>query len=345
MLPVGILLVGFAIALSIFATSKDNAMQKQEIVDCHAAGRPEDFECWRVHFEAQVASGQTKQAFADAKKGYDEIPYVKSNCHQLAHVIGRAAGKKYGDVSKAYAEGDNWCWSGFYHGVMESIAGVLGTEKVLSDINAICSGVRKESEYSFYHYNCVHGLGHGVMAIQDNKLFDALQSCTKMDGDWQQESCYGGVFMENVMNEINPGHKSDYLKTDDPLYPCTAVEDRFKQQCYLMQTSHALVVVSQDYNKVFALCAGVAEPYDATCFQSLGRDASGSTSSDLERTKALCQLGTTERARTNCYIGAVKDFISYFHDDKQGKALCAAIEEGTIAAVCTRTAKDYFETF
>lgn len=345
MTPLGILLIGCLLASGIIIVKNQSQHITKLVVDCRAVDRSEDFECWRIQFESQVNSGQTKQAFADAKKAYNEVQYVKTNCHQLAHVIGRAAGKKYGDVAKAFTEGDNWCWSGFYHGVMESVAGELGAEKVLADINLICSWLRIQKEYGFDHFNCVHGLGHGIMAIQDDMLFNALQSCTKLDGTWQQESCYGGVFMENVMNEINPGHKSQYLKTDDPLYPCTAVEEKFKQQCYLMQTSHALIVVGQDYSKVFSLCANVAAPYDVTCYQSLGRDASGSTNSDVSRTKDLCETGSDELAITNCYIGAVKDFISYFHDDKQAKNFCAAAGIESVRNICFSTAQEYFKTF
>jgi len=151
MAPLCILLVGGLIASAILVVRGNKSVSPSVVLDCRAVNKTEDFECWRVRFESQVMAGQTMQAFEEAKKAYEEIQYVKTNCHQLAHVIGRASGKKHGDVAKAYAEGDNWCWSGFYHGVMESIAGELGVEKVLADINKICTDLRKKSEYSFDH--------------------------------------------------------------------------------------------------------------------------------------------------------------------------------------------------
>ena len=151
--------------------------------------------------------------------------------------------------------------------------------------------------------------------------------------------------MENVMNEINPGHESKYLNNEEPLYPCTAVDNAYKQQCYLMQTSHALLTVGQDFAKVFELCAGVAAPYDATCFQSLGRDASGNFSSNQQKTLSLCNLGPTLSARENCYIGAVKDFISYYSNDTEAINLCNAISELSIKEVCLSTAQSYYRTF
>jgi hypothetical protein len=151
--------------------------------------------------------------------------------------------------------------------------------------------------------------------------------------------------MENVMNEINPGEHSQYLKADDPLYPCTAVENRYKEQCYLMQTSHALTVLQEDFSKVFAVCSTVDAPYDATCYQSLGRDISGHSSSDVQQTKTNCLLGQTEVAKENCITGAVKDFISYFHSDQQGLALCASLGDQYLEDSCRNQATAYYKTF
>jgi hypothetical protein len=315
-----------------------------QIVVCKGADAGQ-FSCWQQRYGAMVQQQSPEAAFADFKQAYASQPFVKTNCHQIAHVIGRAAAQKYHGLSETYAHGDNFCWSGYYHGAVETVAAELGSEKILSQINTVCADFMKSRPYSFYHYNCVHGMGHGIMAVQNDELFKALASCDGFDGQWQQESCYSGVFMENVMNEVNPGEHAKYLKADDALYPCTAVADRYKQQCYLMQTSHALTVVGRDFSKVFALCASVEAPFDQVCYQSLGRDASGQSSSDQSRTIELCMLGLTQTARENCFTGAVKDFISYYHDDKQGLALCAAITDSQLSASCTTVAQEYYKDF
>jgi hypothetical protein len=188
-------------------------------------------------------------------------------------------------------------------------------------------------------------MGHGLMAIENGELFEALKICDRYDGSWQQDSCHGGVFMENVMNRINPGKTTKYLNDTEPLYPCTAVETRYKQQCYLMQTSHALTVVGNDFSKVFELCAGVESPYDVTCYQSLGRDVSGQSSSTASTTVSNCMLGMTQAARQNCFTGAVKDFISYFDSDTQGLEMCRTIPDAELAASCKSEAETYYRTF
>jgi hypothetical protein len=153
-------------------------------------------------------------------------------------------------VAKAYEHGDNFCWSGYYHGVMESVISKIGYQQIRSKLNTICAGISADQKYSFYHYNCVHGLGHGVMAVNNGELFDALTTCDSLTDSWEQESCFGGVFMENVMSEVNPDHHTKYLKSDDLMYLCNAVDNRYKQQCFLMQTSHALRATSYDFDRV-----------------------------------------------------------------------------------------------
>lgn len=318
--------------------------EKAGAVGCEGA-EASNFSCWQQHYNALVTDQSPEAAFVDFRKNYEANPYIKNNCHQIGHVIGRAAAKKYATLAETYKRGDNFCWSGYYHGSIETVANKLGPQKILSEINNVCADFLKTKAYSFDHYNCVHGMGHGLMAVQKDNLFKSLESCDKFEGSWQQQSCYSGVFMENVMNDVNPGEHSDYLKADDPLYPCTAVVDKYKQQCYFMQTSHALKVVGHDYAQVFSLCSSLAAPFDTTCYQSLGRDVSGQSSSDPQRTVELCMLGATLTARENCFTGAVKDFISYHHSDTQGLAMCASISDPALSVSCTNQATAYYKTF
>lgn len=339
-LPVLLLVTSSVIAWQILNPAK----QKAAAVACTDT-QATDFSCWQEYYQAVVDNESPEAAFADFRKAYDTNPFVKSQCHQIGHVIGRAGALKYKTLAETYAHGDTFCWSGYYHGAIEQIAHELGAEKIVAQINDVCESFNSKEPYSFKHYNCVHGMGHGLMAVKEDKLFEALDSCDRYNGSWQQDSCYGGVFMENVMNNINPGKTSAYLKTDDPLYPCTAVKERHKQQCYLMQTSHALTVVGNDYKRVFELCAGVESPHSATCYQSLGRDISGASSSQVDQTREHCMYGTTFEARDNCFTGAVKDFISYYHDDQEGLTLCTSIPDSQLSTNCRLQADAYYRTF
>ncbi len=301
-----------------------------------------NFSCYEKHYQELVKTGGVQAAFADLRARYKQNAYVVSQCHPLTHVIGDAAVDKYSTVAEAYTHGDTFCWSGYYHGVLEGILGKEG-QQAISHINDICKEIPGKDSYSFDYYNCVHGLGHGLMAITDDELFQSLKMCDGLTGDWERSSCYGGVFMENVIVD-NKNHFTKYLKPSEPLYPCNAVDEKYKGACYLMQTSYMLKVSGGDFAKVFDQCKQADAGYVDTCYQSLGRDASGRSVSDVAKTRETCYLGSDFEAKSNCVIGAVKDFISYFHSDNQAKALCDSLTED-LKAVCNTTTQSYYKNF
>ena len=282
-------------------------------------------------------------AFAKLKKDYDLHPDIKSDCHQITHAIGRAAAEKYIDVGQAFQHGDSFCWSGYYHGVMEGLLIKVKTTNMSGKINFICSNISGKEKYSFDYYNCVHGLGHGVMYTNENELFQSLKICDDLDGWWEQNSCYGGVFMENVISD-DKYHFTKYLKIDDPFYPCNKVEEKYKGTCYLMQTSHMLDLKDWNFEKVFQLCSQVEADFQDTCYQSLGRDASGYTESDVEKTKRICMFGKDFQQRSNCVIGAAKDFVAYYHSATEAKKLCTSSPK-RLKEMCFTTVNEFLGNF
>lgn len=310
--------------------------------NCVREGR-QDFACYKIFYTDLVQKSGVKIAFDDLKVRYASTPAVKNGCHQITHVLGRAGADLAGGVGSAFALGDAMCWSGYYHGVMEEVLKGIGVAELPAKLNTICSAVPGKDTYSFNYYNCVHGLGHGIMQLYSDDVMASLDVCSKLDGDWEKSSCGGGVFMENIMVE-DRGGISMYLKKEDPIYPCNAVPDIHKSQCYLMQTSHMLTAFHEDFTKVFATCDTVEEKYRGTCFESAGRDASGRSVSDKLQTTATCMLGKNAFAQEHCVIGAVKDFVSFFHSDTQAKDFCNGLSPN-LKTVCLTVADSYYASF
>ena len=302
-----------------------------------------DFQCRKKHFEDVARGLGPKAALADLKTLYAKDPFVLSQCHQLVHSIGNVSAELYGDIGKAFQYGDGFCWSGYYHGVVEQSLKQFNPDTILTKIDSFCADIPGKKQYSFGYFNCVHGLGHGFMAVTKNELFQSLDLCEKLTGGWEKESCYGGVYMENVMTD-NRTHFSKYLKPDDLMYPCDAVATRYKGQCYLMQTSYALTKNGRSFANLFELCGNIEENYRDICAESIGRDASGQSISDPEQTHAWCALAKDPHQQEHCIIGAAKDFVSYFHSDRQAHDLCAK-EEGSIKQTCENTVKSYYVGF
>lgn len=301
----------------------------------------EGFDCYEGYYQRVVRQDGIPAAFADLKARYPESGYIRSQCHPITHVIGREAAREFATPAEAYAQGDGFCWSGYHHGVMEEMVARTGGA-VMSDLDSLCAAVPGKERYSFDYYNCVHGLGHGIMSIMANDLPGSLQACDALTGWWEQASCWSGAFMENVIID-GKGEYTAWLRPEEPLFPCTTVADKYQSTCYLMQTSYMLKVTGEDFPRVFALCATTGAHAD-TCYQSLGRDASGHSVSDIARTKASCLLGPDENSRRHCIIGAVKDFISYYHSDAQAKELCAALP-AELQETCLSTAAEYYKSF
>lgn len=308
------------------------------------AGGTESMSCLQQQYQTLAKTKGVTAAFTQLKIAYQRDNSVRAYCHQITHAIGRQAAETAKDVASAYSEGDSFCWSGYYHGVMEAIIRKIGVAHVAAQVPVICQPLKQAQPYSFYHYNCVHGVGHGIMDVKQGDLFASLTLCDAFTDQWERESCYGGVFMQNVMDELDDDHGKPDFKDDDPMYPCTAVKDQYKEQCYLMQTSHALKVGNEDFAKVFQECSTIEPAYKDMCYQSLGRDASGNSASDVVQTRTSCLLGGDAEAQSNCIIGAVKDFVSYYHSDQQANELCRSLEP-SLASVCQTTKQHYYATF
>lgn len=307
-------------------------------------GETDPFSCYEKHYQALIKNKGIPAAFTDLKARYAKDAYVRAQCHPLTHVIGREAALKFKTPGEAYSAGDSYCWSGYYHGVLETYVDKVGVKNLPTQIDHICDGVKGKDRYSFDYYNCVHGLGHGVMAITNDELFKSLDYCDFLEGSWEQESCASGAFMENVIVD-NLNHFTKYLDPKRPLYPCTDSPAKYKNTCYLMQTSYILKVNGGDFADTFEWCRKAEEPYRATCVQSLGRDASGRSTSNVDATNKLCMLGKDYFEKSNCLIGAVKDFISYFHSDKEARLLCNSFADKQLIDLCLTTTESYYAQF
>lgn len=302
------------------------------------------FTCYSTYYTSLTQTSGVPAAFADLKAAYQTDSYTVSECHPLAHVIGRAAVAKYSTVAEAYQHGDSFCWSGYYHGVMEAIISKMGRSGVLANINSICDGIPGKDRYSFDYYNCVHGMGHGLMAINQDDVPTALQECDGLTGSWEEQSCYSGVYMENVIaNGID--HTTKYLKPDDLMYPCDWVAAKYKQTCYLTQTSYAIGQLNGNFTKLFQICAAVESQFVDTCYQSLGRDASAHALYDSAAASQTCMLGKDFRQQSNCAIGVAKDFVSNFHSDVQAKQFCGSLPTADLRNLCNATVADYYKVF
>ncbi|MDQ3875577.1 MAG: hypothetical protein M3322_08560 [Actinomycetota bacterium] len=244
---------------------------------------------------------------------------VQADCHRIAHTIGSAALARYrGNVARAFAQGSSSCWSGYYHGILErAFSGAASG----ADLGRVSRGLCDDAlirRTDWLAYQCVHGLGHGLMIHTGYNLPFSLSVCDRLATAWDQTSCTGGVFMENINSSY--GVKSPWLKDDDLVYPCDVVKRRHKLYCYLMVTSRILQANGYNWRKAARICSRVERAWISTCFQSYGRDASGFTRQSPTEILRLCRIAG--RGANDCLYGAARDLTANDANGKRAARLC-----------------------
>ena len=262
-----------------------------------------------------------KAAFATVEKQYpggtDPV------CHRIVHMIGAAAlTRNRGNVAKTFAEGSSTCWSGYYHGVLVRAfqdvhsfdADTLGEES-----RALCAD-RQVRESSWLSYQCLHGLGHGLMITTGYRLPLSLDVCRRLATAWDRTSCKGGVFMENVVTSF--GGESPWVRDDDPLYPCDWVAERDKYTCYQQATTRIIRVVGLDWEKIAQACAKAESDWVDTCFGSFGQNASVQGFRKPERIVATCAVARPYGGEQECIGYAAMDVAGTYSGGKEAAIVC-----------------------
>jgi mono/diheme cytochrome c family protein len=292
---------------------------KTKLSDCKR-----DTSCFQQAFANLAYRYGPKSALATFVRDMRTNRYVEENCHRIAHAIGAGALTRFhGNVGEAFAKGSAACWSGYYHGILERAFQGVPDSKIATVARKLCASesIRRTA---FIAYQCVHGLGHGLMIYTGYNLPKSLGICDHLATSWDQVSCTGGVFMENQSSSY--GYRSKWLRKDQPLYPCTIVSERHKLYCYLMVTSQILPDVGYSWTKTVAWCRRSEAGWVRTCFQSLGRDASGQTRGDVARIQSICALaGGMGR---ECVRGAAADLASNDANGRRAARLCNASPAG-----------------
>ena len=257
------------------------------------------------------------------------------DCHQQAHKIGRIGYHIF--KAEAFRQSDASCHSGAYHGAMETFLNEQGTENLASNIDKIC----KDFDTSFGQFECLHGVGHGVLAYLDYDLQQTVDECKKLNGSFAQNSCFGGMFMENILTAQGLGagtgdHTTNWAKQDDPHFPCSIFDQEdILVQCYQMQTSWMLTLSKYSFEKVAAECQNAPKSLISTCFRSYGRDAAGTVLRNPKGIIEKCSL-VPDSYLNECILGAENVIVDFWGPNLQNQAteLCKMVTKDDVKNAC-----------
>ena len=292
-----------------------------------------------------------KRGLADAVATLDQLtaadPDVAEHAHEYAHGIGIEAYGTSADITGTFAACGDGYSSGCRHGVIQAYF-ESRHQVTQPEVEALCQPFKSAAQSRWVLFQCVHGMGHGLTMFHGHDLPRALTDCDLLTDGWDRESCYGGAFMESIINATTPHHPASQLAAQghhatastfkaiepkDPLYPCSIMADRYLHACYQMQTSVMLNLNKGDIGDAARSCERAPANVRPVCFQSLGRDATSYTARDPQKTVNLCHKAR-EPYRPACYFGAAKALVDWTATTDAAFAFCHLVANEAGGPTC-----------
>ncbi len=320
--------------------------------------------CYQLNLTPVASAGKVRMAMGTLDELGKMDESVRRDGHVLAHAIGIAAGKRSRDITASFPQCSESFQSGCYHGIIQAYFSGLDSIGA-TETNALCQPFRQNPADRWMRFQCVHGMGHGLTMLYGHELPRGLAGCDLLTDDWDRHSCYGGAFMENIVNVQMPHHPASELANNsasdhvhdsmegmegmagmahtsptfkpldpaNPLYPCSALPDRYLTACYEMQTSVMLYENHGDIASAARSCDTAPVKMRATCYVSLGRDVSSYSGQNHAEAIRMCSLGT-EKYQPWCYYGLVKNIIDLNARPDDGMAMCRDVVSPGNKAEC-----------
>jgi mono/diheme cytochrome c family protein len=282
-----------------------------------------NFECLEQAFGNLTYNEGPEVALARLEKDSAANAAIQGNCHRIAHRMGSAALSRYKDkVAPAFIAGTPICASGYYHGIIERAFLGQPTDKLDVVARQLCTDSEITSQ-KFLFYQCIHGLGHGLMIYTGYDLPGSLKTCDSLKVDFEQVSCSGGVFMENFNSSY--GVKSKYLRANDPIYPCNKAAERHKAQCYGLVTANLLTRTGYDQRATAEGCRRSEPDWVGICFESFGRDVSGIAQKSASKAIASCRLAGKNEG--DCLYGVAREIVNSDAAGERGARFCGKVDK------------------
>jgi len=330
-------------ALGTEVCAAGSGVDAPTIEDCLGRGAEREV-CLDGVFGGYLANHTTTEALGLLQCLMDADANIELDCHPVAHAIGRDTFSAKGTVDAAFGACDPTCHSGCYHGVMERFlrgdSADTGGHISFAELAAKVATACDPSVDQRLRFQCLHGLGHAIMYYSGYALDTSLHLCDATADDWSKSSCYGGVFMENLV-AADPSLRD--LSPTDYHYPCDAVAEPYKGDCYSMQTSR-MSEMGLGPAAILAECAK-AGAYEASCSASLGRDLSNEARvGDPRAVAQVCELATGEQ-RDACTRGVIYALADNTWDGRYAFRYCRLYTTIEDAAYCYEITAAYLKSF
>jgi hypothetical protein len=302
-------------------------------------------ECLDQLIREALKTHSVKEVLQLVERYEAEDPEFRRDCHPVVHAIGRETFRLKGNIHEAFAACDQTCHSGCYHGSVErflrgdSIYAAVDRHPSIAELKQKAASACDPNIALRFRFQCLHGLGHALMFFSRYNLNQSLEICDALSDDWNRNSCYGGVFMENV-SSATP--ESRDLSPTDYHYPCSKIAAPYKGECYAMQTSR-MAEMGLTTEQILKECDRASE-FRIPCLLSAGRDLSNDVRFGDGRAAAQkCELvdGT---GRAACMRGVVYALIDNTWDGRYALPFCTAFNQQDDRNGCFTTSAEYLKS-
>lgn len=256
-----------------------------------------------------------KDALETLKTNIAADDRILRSCHPLVHEIGRAAYEKYNDFSTAIQYTDEMCNTGYMHGVIE--ARFAGIADITAEMQTICHGQNA--------IRCYHGVGHGVMFFTVNDLPKSIALCETYQDAMPRSNCLQGVYMENF-NTDQKLHPSNYLKVNDPFYPCQEQKESNKTICYYYAPRYYVSIHKDQYDEALKWCRTAEGNHWWECSNGVGAIAIKLNMNDPFEVEQICSSAGKDQIAP-CLDGMVGYYVYFYNSLEKGQTLCDHMDE------------------
>jgi hypothetical protein len=257
--------------------------------------------------------------------------------HQMAHALGRDAVAQHGGDASIIRECRPSFASGCYHGVVEAAVRHQGRID-MAQLERLCVSMEGPGGPG-PGFECLHGLGHGVLDAVDRDLATTLRHCDALSTARRAASCTSGAFMEAITGAMGPpmthgmhAHAADdahgapqplAIDPADPYSPCDAYHGPYATSCWLFQGYVILRANAFDAGRALRVCDGAPDGRAARCYESVGHQLTGLFQRDDAWILGECAKGNPALA-ARCAGGATLALNAADWSGRRAARLCTA---------------------
>jgi hypothetical protein len=290
--------------------------------------------CYEDILLAATAQGQVHLAMTSLSVLDRKDPSLRRAGHDYTHVVGINAWAPGKDVSSIYQQCTELYQSGCYHGVVQSYLDAMGTDS--NTVASLCNQIKVAQTVPWLRFQCVHGLGHGLVQTKAMHLPKALSGCDWLTTGWDRESCYGGAFMEFIVGGRGQSHhphsrrwpggsKGDSGKTETGAVAQATAGEHDEHAGHDMGGAPPAADSFKVRDKADPLypCSVIHERYRASCYGMQAGIIIEIVGADFGKIAAACDQAPTH-LRASCYQG-IGTYVSGYvvRDPAKADHLCS----------------------